>query len=82
MKDMTIVEFARTVLSMTAEHQNEFFNNLKTVLSEEDWNTTVKFISSVDLLTNPAKYKAVRSAICEELFGMEVPFAVKTLLEF
>lgn len=82
MKDMTMVEFARTVLSMSTEQQNEFFNKLKTVLSEEDWNTTVKFISSFDLLTNPAKYKAVRTAICEELFGMQVPFTVKMPYEY
>ena len=79
---MTAVEFASTVLSMSNEKQNEFFNKLKTVLSEEDWKTTVLYISSIDLLTNPAKYKAVRTAVCEELFGLEVPFSVKTPFDF
>ena len=78
---MTAVEFASTVLSMPNEKQDEFFNRLKEVLSEEDWKTTVLFIRSIDLLTNPAKYKAVRTAICEELFGLEVPFSVNTPFE-
>lgn len=79
---MTMVEFAKTVLGMPVEKQNEFFNKLKTELNEEDWNITVQFISSFSLLTNPAKYKAVRTAICEELFGMEIPFTVKAPHEF
>ena len=79
---MTIAEFARTVNGMTAEKQNEFFNKLKNELSEEDWNATVQFISIFGLLTNPAKYKAVRTAFCEELFGMEVPFTIKAPHEY
>ena len=79
---MTMTEFARTVLSMSEEKQNEFFSVLKTELSEEDWNTTVQFISIFSLLTNSSKYKAVRTAICETLFGMEVPFSVKAPWEY
>lgn len=78
---MTITEFATTVTNMPAEKQNEFFEKLKTELSEEDWNTTVKFISIFGLITNQAKYKAVRSAICQELFGLECPATVKTRFE-
>lgn len=78
---MNVVEFVKTVSKMPVEAQNEFFEKLRTELSEEDWNTTVQFISLFGLLTNPAKYKAVRTAICEELFGMEVPFSVKTQME-
>jgi hypothetical protein len=77
MEQMKIADFARTVTNLPAEQQNEFFRKLKTELSEEDYNTTVQFISIFGLITNPAKYKAARSAICEQLFGIEVPFKVK-----
>lgn len=76
---MTMAEFANTVTNLPAEKQNEFFKSLKDVLSEEEWNATVQFISLFGMFKSPAKYKAMRTAICEEMFGMEVPFSVKSM---
>ena len=76
---MTIVEFANTVTNLPAEKQNEFFNSLKDVLSEEELNATIQFISLFGMFTNPMKYKAMRTALCEEMFGMEIPFSVKSM---
>ena len=76
---MTIVEFANTVTNLPAEKQNEFFASLKDVLSEEELNTTMQFISLFGLFTNPMKYNAMRAALCEEMFGMEIPFSVKSM---
>lgn len=75
---MTAVEFAYTVTNMDAEAKTAFFERLKDNLSEEDYNTTVQFISWIGMFRSPAKYKAMRTAICEELFGMEVPLTVKS----
>lgn len=78
---MTAVEFAYTVTNLPCERQNEFFEELKKVLSAEDYVETVKYIGFIGLFKSPAKYKALRSAICEELFGMEVPFSVKGMFD-
>lgn len=77
----SVAEFAKIVTDLPGEKQNEFFGKLKDVLSEEDYKATVQFISLYGMFINPAKYKAVRSALCEEMFGMEVPFSVKTMFE-
>ena len=76
---MTAVEFANTVTNLPAEKQNEFFASLKDVLSEEEWNVTVQYIGWIGLFKSPAKYKALRTAISEELFGMEIPVAVRSM---
>lgn len=76
---MTAVEFANTVTNMTAEQQNAFFDRLKVILSEEEYNVTVQYISWIGMFKSPAKYKAMRTAVCEKLFGMEVPLSVKTM---
>lgn len=78
---MTAVEFADTITNLPVEKQNEFFKKIKKVLSEEDYNATVQFIGFIGLFKSQAKYKALRTAICEELFGMEVPFSVKSMFE-
>ena len=75
-------EFIRTVINLPLEKQNEFFENLKGILTEEERTTVMRMVALTDLLTNTAKYKAMRSAICEELFGMEVPYSVKTMNEY
>jgi hypothetical protein len=33
------------------------------------------------MLTNPAKYKTMRTALCEEMFGMPVPMSLKVTSE-
>lgn len=78
---MNAIEFANTVTNLPVEMQNEFFENLKEVLSEEDYKTTLEFVSWIGIFKSPAKYKALRTAISEELFGMEIPFSVKSMWE-
>lgn len=78
---MTAVEFANTVTDLPPETQSEFFEELKKILSDEEYTEAVKFISLIGLFKSPEKYKALRSAICEKLFGMEIPFSVKTLFD-
>ena len=73
---MNPMEFAGKIISLPAEMQNEFFENLKSELSEEDWNTMVRFISLFSMFKSPAKYEAVKKAVCdtlcEEIFGHTV----------
>lgn len=78
---MTAAEFANTVTDLPIEKQNEFFDNLKSVLSEEDYIATVKYVSFIGLFKSQEKYKALRSALCEALFGVEVPFTAKTMFD-
>lgn len=78
---MTAVEFAYTVTNLPAEMQNKFFDELKNILEPDEYIESVKFISFIGLFRSPNKYKAMRTALCEELFGMEVPFTVKGMFE-
>ena len=79
---MNPMEFAAQIIQMSAEQQNAFFERLKSELSEEDWNTTVKFISLFGMFKNPAKYEAIKNAVCdtlcEEFFGHEVERKTET----
>lgn len=78
---MTAAEFANTVTNLPVEMQNEFFASLKEVLSEEDYRTTLEFVSWIGMFKSPTKYKALRTAISEKLFGVEIPFSVKSMWE-
>ena len=73
---MNPMEFAETIIKMPTEKQNEFFENLKSQLSEEDLQTVMGFISLHSVFINPAKYNAmknaVRDALCEEIYGHTV----------
>lgn len=73
---MTIFEFANKIISMPSHKQNEFFERLKRELSQEDWETTVKFIALHSMFMDADKYRAVESAIreqlCEEIYGHTV----------
>lgn len=64
---MNTVEFAEKVLSMPIENQNAFFERLKSELSEEDLKTTEMFISLVGMFKSPAKYEAMKKAVCDQL---------------
>lgn len=70
---MTHLEFADTIIRLSDEQQNAFFEALKERLSEEDWITTAQFISLWGMYNNPEKFEAmknaVKSALVEELFG-------------
>lgn len=64
---MTPNEFADTIINLPTERQNAFFEVLKNHLSEEDWLTTVKFISLHGMFHNPDKYFAMKNAIRDTL---------------
>jgi hypothetical protein len=74
-------EFAGTVCKLPAEQQNEFFSSLKDILSDDEYLATVKFISSWGMFRSPAKFKAIRSAISEALFGISISDKVPTMFE-
>jgi hypothetical protein len=75
-KKMTMFEFAETIIKMPVDKQNSFFEELKKELSEEDWMTTVKFVSLFGLFKSPVKYEAMKNAVCdmvcEDIFGATV----------
>lgn len=64
---MNPMEFAEIIINLSPEQQNEFFENLKEQLSEEDWKTTVKFISLYGMFKNPEKFEAMKNAVCDML---------------
>lgn len=64
---MTHIEFADTITNLSVEQQNTFFEALKNYLSEEDWLTTVKFISLHGMFHNPEKYAAMKNAVRDTL---------------
>lgn len=64
---MSPYEFAETVTNLPVEQQNTFFETLKNYLSEEDWLTTVKFISLHGMFHNPDKYTAMKNAVKDAL---------------
>ena len=64
---MTPYEFAEMIIKMPIAKQNEFFERLKGELSEEDRSATVKFISLFGMFHSPAKYEAMKNAVCETL---------------
>ena len=69
---MTYIEFAETINNLPIPQQNAFFETLKNYLSEEDWLTTVKFISLHGMFHNPDKYTAMKDAVKDTL--LEVIF--------
>ena len=79
--EITAIEFANTVTDLNAKRQNEFFESLKNYLSEEDYKTTLEFVSWIGLFKSQKKYKSIRTAISQELFGMEIPFSVRSMWE-
>ena len=79
---MKPMEFAEMIIKMPAEKQNEFFDNLKGLLSEEDLQTVMNFISLWGMFKNPKKYEAMKKAVCdqlcEEFYGHTVDRAERT----
>ena len=78
---MTPTEFLDTVSNLPAEQQNAFFEAIKDQLTEKEWLATVQCISLFGMFKSPAKYKAMRSALCEALFSMNVPVSKRTMFE-
>ena len=64
---MNTFEFAETIIKMPVDMQNEFFAKLKEELSEDDWKTTVQFVGLYGMFKSPAKYNAMKNAICDTL---------------
>lgn len=79
---MTMNEFAEAIIRMPVDKQNEFFESLKTVLTEEEWTATVKFVSLFGMFKSSAKYEAMKNAVCdtlcEEFYGHAVEKERKT----
>lgn len=73
---MNHLEFAETIANLPTETQNAFFESLKGSLSEEEIQTIMAFVSMIKLFKSPAKYEAVKSAVCDalsnEFFGHAV----------
>lgn len=64
---MEMMEFAETIVKMPADLQNEFFERLKSELSEDDVKTVMSFVSLLSMFKSPAKYEAMKNAVCDQL---------------
>lgn len=61
-------EFAQKVLTLPAEVQNEYFNNLAEILTAEEVETLQKCVALYKLMTNQAFYNAAQKALGEQLY--------------
>ena len=79
---MKPMEFAEKIIGMPTEMQNDFFERLKTELNEKDLQTVMSFISLLSMFKSPAKYEAIKNAVCdtlcEEFYGHTVEPQKKT----
>lgn len=78
---MTDLEFASKVHELPPELRQEMLNSLANALTEEEMLATVNFLTLWDWFLDQDKYKLMRSEICKNLFGFEVPFSTKTTFE-
>ena len=60
--------FARTVLKLSPEGQNIFFESLADSLSAEEIETLKKCVASYKLMTSVAFYRAAQQAVGEQLY--------------
>ena len=65
--EMGSLEFAGIIASLSAENQNEFFKSLKGKVSDEDLKTVMSFVSLWSMFKSPAKYEAMKNAVCDQL---------------
>ena len=81
-KKMTPTQFIEKILKLPIEKQAMFFETLKKELSEEDYETTVKFIIIYSMFKSEAKYEAIKTAVCdalcEDFYGHTVEKKKKT----
>ena len=61
-------DFARTVLTLPQEAQDNFFESLAESLNAEDINTLKKCVAAYKLVTDPTFYKATQKAVGEQLY--------------
>ncbi len=62
---MTATEFALAVTEMPAEKQNEFFQNIKELFTEDEYNATLLFITHIGIYRSEEKKAALKTAIRE-----------------
>ena len=64
---MDNTQFTKKILSMTTQQKEEFFEILKTQLSEEDYKVVTMHFALESIFKNPAKYEAMKNAVCDQL---------------
>ena len=62
-------DFARTVLSLPEEAQNEFYKTLEGQLTPEEIKALMKCVALYKLMTNERYYKAVQDATGEMIYN-------------
>lgn len=65
--EMTSGEFLKSVLSLPTEYKEQLLEILKEQLSEEDYKAVAMRFSLESMFINPAKYNAMKNAVCEQL---------------
>lgn len=60
--------FARQVLRLPEERRNEFFEALKTILTEEEILMLKKCVGLYHIMTEPTLYKAMEKSLGEQLY--------------
>jgi hypothetical protein len=60
--------FAKQVLMLPENKQNEFFEGLKEILSEDEVLTLKKCVGIYHIMTNETLYKAVEKSLAEEFY--------------
>ena len=65
--EITAKEFADIIIHLPVEQQNEFFESLKEIVTEEEYKKTAAFISIWSMFNSPEKYNAMKEACKEAL---------------
>ena len=65
--EMTSREFTEKVLSLPTEYREQLLEILKEQLSEEDYKVVAMHFALESMFKNPAKYEAIKNAVCEQL---------------
>ena len=60
--------FAKQVLKLPEESRNEFFESLKSFLSDEEILTLKKCVGIYHIMTEPSLYKAIEKSLGEQLY--------------
>ncbi len=60
--------FAKQVLKLSDEGRNEFFNELKEILNDEEISTIKKCVGVYHIMTEPTLYKVVEKSLGEQIY--------------
>lgn len=60
--------FAKRVLRLPEESRNEFFENLKAFLSDDEILMLKKCVGIYHIMTEPTLYKAMKKSLGEQLY--------------